>query len=277
METSDILMDTSILLGKKYKDFTRRESELFYLLDMEHHRSAVEQKIGGPFGLHGGTHARDCSSQRAVLESKELFTSDYDKPIFLDLGFGAGRQLIYAAHHGWQAYGIDLSSRCLDLAQDAIIQATNKGYIEEGSVRIAQGNFFPRDFDRFGRSIDDVLSALSDVIPLNAQLEKKLWKKGFAVSFKGGIRKLKKECKNRDPYADIDLALEEVDLFYHYQVERHNRIVRLFSERAKKGAFLLFNRSLNDTPKAYENVRVVEQAGKDLGEGYILVLYKKVA
>ena len=263
-------MDSSILTGDWYKQFSRDHTFDQFFLSLIMHNVLV--------GTHGGTHSRDNASLRALLHQRDMFTPTSERPVFLDLGFGGGIPLIHAGAEGWQAYGIDLSHECLEVAGTRISNAIQQGYVQEGLVKMALGDFFPRDFDRFGRSLDDVLITLGDRISLDYQKYKNvLLRCGFAPVFRREIRDLKQTLSPTKPYEELGISLDEVDVFYHYQVERHDRIVRLFSERAKRGAFLLFNRSLNDKSKEYDNVKVVEEAGTDRGEGYILVLYQKVA
>ena len=266
-------MDNSILLGDRYKGFLRDNSLTWTCLSTI--LQQAHQQIGGLVGTHGGTRHGDNSSLRALLSHRDLFTPTAEKPVFLDLGFGAGKQVIYAAHEGWQAYGVDISSECLAAAQAMISNAIQGGYIPEGLAKVVQGDFFPRDFNRFGRSLDEILVTFAK--HLSPKYLKRLQRSGFELVFKREIKEMKRTAPSSDPYAELGISLDEVDVFYHYQVERHDRIVRLFSERAKRGAFLLFNRSLNDKSKEYDNVKVVEEAGTDRGEGYILVLYQKVA
>ena len=59
--------------------------------------------IAGKIGLHG-TASEPLGALRLVLQNYPIGT-------MLDLGSGAGGAVIYGAHHGWNAYGIEFCNK----------------------------------------------------------------------------------------------------------------------------------------------------------------------
>ncbi|MFC1648813.1 hypothetical protein ACFL1B_05125 [Nanoarchaeota archaeon] len=111
--------------------------------------------------------------------------------------------------------------------------AEETDFIQPGKARIAQGNFFPTDFQ---------------VKRHDVEKEDK---------YRSQIEEHLRDYKAGDPYRDLGLSLDQVDLFYHYQVERKDNILRLISERAKPGAKLLFTASMRDTCEVPENLEEI--------------------
>ncbi len=62
-----------------------------------------------------------------------------------------------------------------------------------------------------------------------------------------------------NPYAELGIGLHEIDLFYHYQVERRDNILRLFAQYGRVGAHLLFVRSVFDTATTPSNIDEIAQ------------------
>ncbi len=159
------------------------------------------------------------------------------KGVFLDLGSGSGENVIYAAQQGWRSFGIELSSPAYDFSLDNITLAESAGYIPAGLARIARGSFFPADFQ----------------VSRSALAGQDEFRKRLEALYDGA------PCS--DPYKELGIDLEEVDLFYHFQVERKDNIARLFSERARRGAKLLLVSTFRDTFSLPENLVLVDAFG----------------
>ncbi len=78
--------------------------------------------LGSKTGLHGGSNSVFEASLRWLLEYLPRGT-------FLDLGCGAATPVMYAAHHGWKAYGIDFCGNCYQASRENIQMAEEAGYI----------------------------------------------------------------------------------------------------------------------------------------------------
>ncbi len=171
------------------------------------------EPIGMKWGIHGG-------SSNVYLASLRILFRDRPKGKFLDFGFGAGQPVIYAAHDGWESYGIDYSSECLTVVQGHLKRSVEAGFIEDGSVKLARGNFFPSDFRR--ENIDDF------------------------VAFSEARDEFEKDCPKNDPYEELGMALEEVDLFYHHQVQPMQHMLDLFAQYAKGGAEFVLTKTVKE-------------------------------
>ncbi len=173
-----------------------------------------EEWIGLFFGLHGGSYAYSRGVLRRV--SRDLPPGN-----FLDLGSGAGTIVIEMASESWNSYGIDFCHNCYELGNENIKLVEKEKYIKKKSAKIAHGNFFPKEF---------VLS----------RTDKK------EDSFREDIETHLHTCQNKNPYQKLHLKIKEIDLFYHYQVERKDNILRLFAQQAKPEARLFFVKSFDD-------------------------------
>lgn len=193
--------------------------------------------IAGKGGLHGG--ASD------PLGALRLLMQHYPKGVLLDFGSGAGEAVIYGAHHGWQSYGIEFCNNAYGLSIRNIQSAEEAGYITQGLAKIVHGNFFPNDFQV--RRHDD----------------------REEDGFREPIEKHTRECEAGNPYIDLGVGLDQVDLFFHYQVERRDNILRLVSERAKSGAKLLFRATISDSFEVPQNLA-------EIISGEPLTLYEKI-
>ena len=203
---------------------------------------------------HSGTKEWYLSYIRCLFDAKRLFTPTGEKTIFLDLGCGDGNVVIYAAHHGWQAYGIDFDEQCYDLASKAISEATSISFIQEGTAKVAFCNFFPSNFE-VSRFDDDTQDAFRECIDLHFISAPPL-----EVSA-----------------TELELHLDQVDLFYHYQIERQDNLLRLFSEYAKLGAYLLIAQTMVDETFAIpKNVFLESEFGKALFGIRPFTLYQKI-
>ncbi|MFA6462051.1 MAG: hypothetical protein WCV90_07345 [Candidatus Woesearchaeota archaeon] len=187
-------------------------------------------------GIHGKTYAwfracLYCLADHLVTEKPLEETS------FLDLGSSIGNILWNAANIGFKTYGIDMDQECYEASGDIVEMAEKKGIIPTGRTKIAWGNFFPKEFkvktsvrhDGFRDRINEHLLQLPD----------------------------------QDPYVTLGITPPEVDLFYHFQVERLDNILRFFAEYAHSGARLMFVHSEKDSPRLPKGVRMMESFGQD--------------
>ena len=189
----------------------------------------------GFLGTHMTTKGYDLASIIAIFKSKQLFNPTQSKPIFLDLGCGLANVVIYAAHHGWISYGVDSNIHCYNASIENIGKAIEAEFISEGSAKVAYGNFFPPSF------VLEKMPNYEKEDPFRKTLDKQL-----------------EECPVLDVYASqLNLRLSDVDLFYHFQVERQNNILRFFSEYGKRDAMLLILRTMNDTVTFPPNIKKI--------------------
>ena len=104
-------------------------------------------------------------------------------------------------------------------------EAENIGFVPKDSIKIAHGNFFPKYFEI--KRVDNIYSGNNYEDLYGQFLEEKL-----------------KDCHTNNPYSELNICLNKVDLFYHFQVERHENLLRFFLENAKPGAILGINRTM---------------------------------
>lgn len=193
--------------------------------------SCLYDKEGNPLGQYGTIHSTTLFTHTALMrflfELKQLFP---EKPIFLDLGSGVGNLTIYAAHHGWKAIGIEFSKECCNASLENIKTADEVNYINKSNTEIIHSSFFPKDF----------------------KIENK--KKKGEDDFRNMLQKIEKKAPKRI----TQQILKEIDLFYHYQVERRQNILNLFSEYAKDKAILVFVETRKDNYIIPSNVAEID-------------------
>ena len=190
--------------------------------------SDVKRVIKGEHGYMGGFLTQNSSSElshatmlRVLFGQKNDINQTADKPVFYDLGCGVGALVAYAAHDKWLGLGAEFDHPHFKAAQKNIDDAVRAGLIKEGQARIAYGNFFPEGFK--------IESGDPDV-----------------DIFRGYLRQ--GEQAPRINFRDaVGIDVSDVDLFYHFQVELRNNILRFFAESAKSGALLAFVPTINDT------------------------------
>lgn len=188
---------------------------------------------GEHIGLKGGVHGASSWSYASLRYLLDYFPSG----VCLDLGSGSGEAVIYGAHHGWRSYGIEFCRNAHGLSIRNISSAERAGYIKPGLAKIAHGNFFPDDFQ---------------VTRLDDHEED---------AFHEELERHRESCGSQNPhstpYNTLGITLDEIDLFYHFQVERSDNILRLISERGKPGTKLFFASSFSDTFKVPDNIEIV--------------------
>jgi len=211
--------------SKQYKKFKKE------VCTQEIFESRLFDDKGNPYGEYGTTHSTTLFTHiallRYLLDQKHLFNPSKIIPVIIDLGSGTANIAIYAAHQGWKAIGIEFSKGCYDTSIENIEKAEKVGYIPENSIEIIHSNFFPKGFK-------------IQKIPNNS----------IEDDFRKDLETCEKKCKKRiNPN-----ILKEGDLFFHYQVERRQNILDLFSKYAKKGAMLVYVASKEDAYNLPEDV-----------------------
>lgn len=190
--------------------------------------------IIGDGNKHWTTPSKYLAVMRYLFDQKEIFHPEGSKPVLLDLGSALCNVVIYAAKHGWLSFGIEIDEICHNTGLKNIADAENLGFIEKNSCKTALGNYFPKGFE------------LETLI----ETEGERW---LRKSFEEHILK----ASAKEPYQELGISLGQVDLFYHFQIERRNNILRLFSSYAKKEAMLAFLAVLKETFDVPQNVEEV--------------------
>ncbi|MFT4303747.1 MAG: hypothetical protein ACMXYG_04220 [Candidatus Woesearchaeota archaeon] len=166
---------------------------------------------GIAFGQYGTTHSTTLFTHMALLRT---FFDVLPKGEFLDLGSGVGNILIYASNQGWKAIGIEFSKGCIKGSIKNIALAKEKGY-DVSKIQLRNENFFPLKF-----KIEKMLNNSNE------------------DDFRVDLEKIKVKHTSYNFFAD---------LWYHYQVERRQNILNLFSEFAKQNALLIFVQTKDDS------------------------------
>lgn len=190
------------------------------------------------------TPSRFMAYNRCVFDCKDAITTGNDVPIFADLGCGLGLVSIFAAHHGWKSYGIDINPECVHYAKENAQSGIKAGFIAKGSVNFAKGDIFPSDFDYSGNPHNFFNEYLTEL----------------------------RNQQSTNPYELLEIKPSDVDLFYHYQIETIDNLLRFFSQYTKKGAVFLFSGSFTEKP--YELPSDVQLAYRD--ERWMLDFFQKV-
>jgi len=183
-----------------------------------------------------------CGSTSNIATFIREEQSKRDEPLsFLDLGCSYGFVVALAAHLGCKSYGIDFEERYVDFGKKAIHEAIKQGLESKFEPRLAYGNFFPQDFD-ITPNIDSEAKAF---INLNGE--------NFS------------ESRKHDPYKTLGITPQDIDIFYHFQVQSFGQVAQFFSKYGKAGSFLLFNatsgRNLEDIKP--ENVVLAKKPYED--------------
>ena len=191
------------------------------------------------------TKSFDLALVRTLLDRKDLFSPSAEFPILVDLGTGSGKMLIYGAKHGWKCFGVEGDKECVERAQKDIKDAEDANFIEAGLALVAEGDFFPTNL-RVSR------------VPDNRSED----------PFFGFLNAGYDHSKNSSPDAPLGvwesmgLDIAEADLWYHFQVERHENLLRFFKLHAKSGAYLVINQTMTlDTFDCPDNVEKLASFG----------------
>ncbi len=208
------------------------------------------KKISERFTLGLGFHASSTFATgeiRALLRRKDLFAKK-KKLNFLDLGCGLGHIVILAAHDGWQAFGIDISSDAIKFAKKNIKDIENKGNLPKARAQVSVGSFFPSEFktERTENTYFDLF---------REEIEEYTTGKTYANS-----------------YNNLGLDLKDVDLFFHWQIEKESNMLRFFAKYASPGSLFLFIRTYGRKKIPLgDNIKLLEKTSERVE------LYKKVA
>jgi len=198
--------------------------------------------IGPGAGYNASTQPYYIAAMRHLFDAIKPGRLSFSDRIFLDLGSGTGTLVIYAAHHGLLGLGIEADKDLFDRSGNTIEEVIAKSFIKPGRAKVAHGNFFPEGF----------------YVERSTEMEDK-W-----------INHLpNQDDPNSDPYSQLEINLNEVDMFYHYQVERRQNILNLVSTYAKSGAMLVFLPTLPDSFEVPRNIETVKEFRR-------LTLYKKL-
>jgi len=200
--------------------------------------------LGDPRSFHGTTPPNYLAFLVGLFDALAQTGDSNKKPVFLDLGSGTGKIVIYAASYGWDAYGIEFDDAHNEAALEKIAMATKTGFIKVGNAKVACGNFFPESFkaERILNNPEEDMYADEHQSP---------------------------EHRKRDCYAKLGIGLGQVDLFYHYQAERVQNILRLMSEYAKTRSILALLRVWQDSFQIPPDIR-------ELGHFRRMHIYQKI-
>jgi len=153
-------------------------------------------------------------------------------PKFLDLGCGKGLIVALASYMGCESYGIEYHKKLVEFSKKGLEEVDSKLRFNI-EPRINYGNFFPKDFKLERLSSDDDF--------------KKWNERHFYTS------------RDTDAYSELGIHSDQIDIFYHYQIQDFNSVIRFFSEYAKHGSWLLFAPSVQfiDKMKLPENIHLM--------------------
>lgn len=179
---------------------------------------------------------------RILFSQKNEFRQTGDKPVFYDLGCGVGALAIYAAHDGWLGLGSEFDDGHYQRALKNIDDAVRTNLIGADQAKVAYGNFFPDGFRV--ESGDPQVDIFRGYLRERSQVPSINFRESFGID------------------------ISDVDLFYHFQVELRNNVLRFFVEFAKSGAMLAFVPTIND--------KEILPSGVDfLGRQSLMRLYQK--
>ena len=183
-----------------------------------------------------------CGSTSNIVTFIREEQSKRNAPLnFLDLGCSYGFVVALAAYLGCRSYGIEYEERYAEFGKKALDEARTQGLESKFEPRIAYGNFFPQNFD-VTPNIDPEAKAF---INLNDE--------NFS------------ESRKHDPYKNLGITPQDIDIFYHFQVQSFEQVTDFFSRYGKAGSFLLFNatsgRNLEDIKP--ENVVLAKKPYED--------------
>lgn len=192
---------------------------------------------GNVFGQYGTLHSTSLFSSLAILR----MLLDKSNGTFVDLGCGVGIPIIHALHHGWTSIGIEISKGAFECCKKNIKTAIEKKYIIDKNYQLFNTSFFPKDFE----------------ITTDSNFNQD--------DFREELNKL----QNANNSHIDSKELIKGDFFFHYQVERRQNILNLFSEYGKKDSFLLFVATREDKYVLPDEIKEIDN-WKDI------FLYKKI-
>jgi len=217
--------------------------------------SSVEPFNGGEYpvdniSFHFDSGTRSVAYLRCLFDAKGLFSPADGVLRFLDMGHKTALFPIYASRHGWLGYGIELCIDWYAVSKYNVTEAVNSGMVIDGSVRVANGSFFPSRF-RVRRPRDTNIDVYRHSIEVHT-----------------GV--------NRNAYSELGITPKDIDLWYHFQVETFDNIIRFFAKYAKSGSFLLFNvTNLRERHKLPRKVHLEATLVDHINRGMTMNLYRK--
>lgn len=224
----------------EYRVFSEEEKFLKKVVSLESDLQRELSRAG--HGVCAGTGFCPYSQMDflEVIRSPNEKSSDSEKPIFLDLGSGLGGKVAIASHFGHRAYGIELNSVLVKMGKNKLIRKLKRDRsLEQGSIcRIAQGSYFPQEYVDMRESGDSVAMWFE-------QNDKgiRTFDKGKTRSDLMGLGKIfHPEASPEDPYTQLGIGLEDVDVFFGYLWEvQIPSVLEIFSRYAKEDAVLYFD------------------------------------
>jgi tellurite methyltransferase len=171
-------------------------------------------------GLHSEVMSTGCSctqlwSANPLLSEFLLdFTMEQPKPVYIDLGCGAGRELVHMAQHGFRAIGYDRMPDCKQRAQS--LAASSETLVEVLQEDIEADSFNPE----LQAHVISVFRFLHR--PLLKKIDSWLTPKGFIVyqTFMQGCEKLGspknpnyllKPNELADTFSNFDIKVNRID------------------------------------------------------------------
>ena len=190
----------------------------------KNYKTSLRDENNNIFGQYGTLHSTTLFSHIAILRC--LF-NEFKNGIFIDLGCGVGIPLILALHHDWNAVGVEISKGSFSCCKKNINFAKKNNYINNNcKYKLFNKSFFPAEFQ-----------ITTD-------------KKNGEDDFREELNKLSND--NND---NIDSSiLKKCTLWYHYQVERRQNILNLFSKYATINSILVFSATRNDSFKLPKDI-----------------------
>ncbi|MFT4344060.1 MAG: hypothetical protein ACMXYE_04925 [Candidatus Woesearchaeota archaeon] len=205
------------------------------------------------YGVYGTFHATSTFTPLAILitlfqnkkilgekTSESLRYKSSDTPTFIDLGSGIGVPVLYASMNDWNAHGIECEINCVSIAKENI--KDHKHSLKTQPV-YHHASFFPNDFK-----------------PKRSTIEGEDDFKELLI----------KNSSSKNIVGIDSKVLSEGDLWYHYQVERVQNILDLFSCYGSKNAYLILVRTRQDSKSIPNNIIQVDAYET-------IELYKKIA
>lgn len=157
-----------------------------------------------------------------LLDAPNTFSVDGEPPKFIDLGCGCGRPSLEASHRGWSSLGVDVDQDSVNAANELAKRGADEGFISPSMApTFAHNNFYPEGFER--------------TYPPGFNPHSVFIQEGEAT-----IDYLMAHCTvARANYEAAGFGLDKIDVFYHYQLESLENLLRFFSRYAKVGALFV--------------------------------------
>lgn len=191
------------------------------------------------YGQYGTLHSTSLFSHLALLRMMFNYLSKNKKysKTFVDLGCGIGVPMIYALKHNWNSVGIEISKGAINCCKANINNSIENNFLNKKSkdkYKLYNKSFFPENF-----SISKSNSKGQD-------------------DFREELNKLYKCNKSKNKHIPKSI-IKNADLMYHYQVERRQNILNLFSKFCKENSYLIFVATRDDKFIIPKNVMKIDE------------------